>query len=263
MVYVTICCERVVTMRDGAYGHDDVRYDLDLRMPTCNRGNKTTKKTPEDHVPLVFPHPAESDAEVKERAKKHKDNFLRISCPKPVMRINLRGYKLVLGNRRGTKRQYMHCPRCGCFHQVRTHNYLSQWGYVCQNCLRQDRTKDRLYSCAYCKGDIEPRYDEDAQQWVEPRTVVRVLRFTQDPGDPSWNIDDDPTSMWQNLYFCQSHYNAAVAISHQRVSDAAKGKPPRYLDKPELFRRIGKSMLRNAERSMDIKFASRGIARQK
>jgi hypothetical protein len=45
-VYVTLCCERVITKMNGAYGHDDVRYDLDLEQPVCKRGNKNSKNAP-------------------------------------------------------------------------------------------------------------------------------------------------------------------------------------------------------------------------
>lgn len=261
MVYVTICCERVITKRDGAYGHDDVRYDLDLETPVCKRGNKTTKRAADDHKPLNYLLPATSDSEVAERASAHKLAFLRISCPKPVLCINLRGYKLVTGSHRGTKRQYMHCPKCASFHRVKTTGYLTKGGYACQRCLANDKTIQRIYKCGYCNTDIEPRFNKKEERWEEPTTTVRVMRFVSDPADPEYDVTIDPTQMWQELYFCNAHYGAAVAISHQRPADQHKGKPFRYLEKADLFHRIGQSALRNAERSQNIKFASRGVAK--
>lgn len=263
-VYATVCCEKIITMTDGIYGHDKVRYDSRLKQPVCKPKGKSTKKIlAPDHEEIWYPQPAQTSQEVKERAKAHKLNFIRISCPQPVMRINLRGFKLVVGSNRGTKHQYMHCPQCASFHKMDVRGFRAKGGYACQNCLAQDKTLQRNYQCAYCHASFQPRWDEETNRWRDPETIVRVLRVNNDPEDRSFDAMRSMNSIWQDLYFCPTHYTAAVAISHQRIVDRGAGRPSRYLEKEELFRRIGASQMRNAQRAKNIQFASRGIPQQK
>lgn len=266
IVYVTICCNRVASEMDGSYGHNDVRYDMGTNTVVCKRGTKQKDVLAVKAYakPISFPLLAVSENEMKHRATARKNQHLRVSCPQPALPICIRGYRLMLGLSRDNIKSYQHCPRCGSPTQVHLSGYLGVDGYMCSYCLRKDKSQGRTWSCAYCNEAVHPEYVRDPDNdrrshWKEPKTCVTVMR-AEEVGD---GFVDNPASLLQDIYLCKPHYRVAAALLKLRPRDKSRGKQPRWMNKQTLFRLLGEAHMRNELMNLDIKFAKRGIARDK
>lgn len=266
VVYVTVCCNRIATERDGSYGHNDVRYDVGDHTVVCKRGTKQKDvlAIKAYEKPVHFPLLARTEAEMKDRATQRKNHHLRISCPQPALPICIRGYRLMLGLTRDNIKSYQHCPQCGSPTQVFLAGYTGIDGYMCMECLKEDKSRGRAWSCAYCQEAVHPRYVKDPNNdrrshWHEPDTCVTVLRGEEIAED----YESNPTELLQDIFLCRPHYRTASALLRLRVQDRSRGKASRWMNKQTLFRLLGEAHMRNAVRNMDIRYAKRGIAKDK
>lgn len=260
-VYVTLCCERVVTEKNNSFGHDDVRYNMEYQTVVCKR---TKQLTPSDFSSLC-----KSDSEVEERAKIRKTEFLHIPCKdQPVMRICIRGYSLQMGSKRGTKRRYMHCPQCACFHQVKTACYMGEGGYKCTRCLATDKTITQFWKCAYCEEYLKPLWVERKNSkptgpqgdWAPPNTTIPVLRVKN---DSEFYPMTDPVGVVQDIFLCDKHHGYARKITKNTPRHAKYNIQPIVMGKQELMRKIGDQQYSNVMRSDRVRFTKRGIPNKK
>ena len=188
------------------------------------------------------------------------------------MRICIRGYCLQVGSHRGTKRRYMHCPECGCFHQVKTPCFLGEGGYKCMRCLVADKTITCFWKCAYCEDYIAPRWVKRQNcgptgpqgDWKPPKTTITVLRTEPHTGDDEF-FDPmvDSIGMVQDIFFCNKHYGYARRITKNTAGHAKYGIKPIIINKQELLKRIGNRQTSNAIRSDGIRFTQRGYSNNK
>lgn len=264
-VYYTLCCKRVVTEKGSSFGHDDVRYNMENQTVVCKR-----KKRLE---PSDFSKPCTSDAEVEERAKQRKTEFLHIPCKdQPVMRICIRGFCLQVGSKRGKMRRYMHCPECACFHQVKTHCFYGGRGYKCNQCLAKDKTAHESWKCAYCTRDIDPVWVERKKRantgpqgdWVAPKSVIPVIRAQKGTErDEHFDPLTDPVGAVEYLYFCPLHYQYALVVTKRTGNHARHGIRPLLLGKNRLLELVANRQTRNHLRSDSIRFTQRGMPNKK
>jgi hypothetical protein len=71
-----------------------------------------------------------------------------------VMAINMRGFRLSFGSDEKKRKQYQHCPACGCFHVYREANEGGYGGYMCTNCAQTLIERKPLLLCAYCNNEV-------------------------------------------------------------------------------------------------------------
>lgn len=264
-VWVTICCEKVVTERGSSLGHDGVRYNIRDQSIICKR-TKRLKRT--DFSQLA---PTKKAAEVTARARMRKTELLHIPCDKqPVLRICIRGCKLQTGSHRKTKKQYMFCPECACFDQVKLQGYLGDGIYKCVKCLSKDKTIQRVWKCAYCSGNIPPVWKKRAKasltgpqgDWIKPCSTVKVMRLTGDEKDLMFNPVDSPAEILQDIFFCSLHYKLASTLTKQTANYVRWGKNQIYMEKNDLIRRMNTCLVKSKMKSSEYQLADRGIQKK-
>lgn len=271
-VYVTLCCNSVVTEKGTPFGHDDVRYNMHTHEIVCKKKKKTKHgKTVVDNE-AAFEKLCFTEAEAKQQATARKNQFLAISCEnQPVMRICIRGYALQVGVSRSTKKRYMHCPKCACFHQVKTQCYFGDGGYQCTKCLKADKTIERFWTCAYCDAKLDPRWVPRPKSgstgpqgdWRPPQRTLEVLR-TRESHDTREAFDPmtDPIGATQTLHFCEKHYNHACYITKRLPEHRQAGIKPFVLRKDVLLELLRRRQIRDHFKSDGIVFQNRGYRKK-
>jgi len=264
-VYYTICCEKVRTETGSSFGHDKVKYDIRTHSVICKKKKRLGKY---DIRSLA---PTSDIAEIVSRARCRKTRFLHIPCDKqPVLMINIRGFQLQVGTRRGTKRRFQHCPECACFHIVKMAGFTGDGMYKCMDCMRKDKTTLTSWKCAYCRTKVNPVWIKRTAasatgpqgDWVPPQTVIQVMRVTGDDNDPSFDKDVDPVGVLQNIILCPRHHKQAKHISKDTPLYHRYGINRKIIEKDSLLARIRQIEIRNAMKKDDYTFANRGIKRQ-
>jgi hypothetical protein len=156
-VYVSLCCNSIHTLSgQGGYGHIDMVWSITTGQITCSRSNKIQTE-------------------------------LSIPCTDtPVLGIPLRGCLLLWH-----ETAYLHCPKCGDFHEYCPLNWCGEAGYACNRCFEQ---LTRAAICTVCGIMLTPK----AQSKYRLRT----------------EDTENATINW--MYYCKRHYDAITRTTGLR-----------------------------------------------
>lgn len=184
-IYYLPCCERIATFTSSnSYGNRFLTYNPKTKRLECKR--KTGEARSKYHAPKTPFSFDLKDTDQKKIARSHRKTSSTFSCHEmPALRIRLKGYCLIEGIHGGLQKKYLHCPKCGAFHQQKMEGF-GPGGYMCETCAEKHLCRQVLIRCAYCN---ETKKDNQ--------------NFT------AYDVFDDfqknPANAYRILYLCPTH----------------------------------------------------------
>ncbi len=222
-VAVNLCCQNTnagtktiagtnTAMGTRVYGSVHIMYDMQSHRLLCAKSQKALAAAAA--AVGVIETEAEDDGNEngdfiqmsKQNEKQRSSNAKRkgfkvISCKNsPIIRIPLRGWRLVNGTQKGTRFQMLHCPRCAGFHRYA----MSGWGasadgtYRCGECAAKEHaTGTHVHRCDLCRAR------------VSQKRAAKLALVVMDS-------DADPRDAYQHVYFCPRHFKYMKKASTYR-----------------------------------------------